>query len=554
MIQEGDILSGRKLNLSFPNTLTFTEGSTIVGSENYSIQAEYVEDEYCTIGLYDSSDVLIDAFYTYDIPDASIVLNIPTYTLPADFGIVSTVDAESGLLQYISAVFGQEVASDTINMATYLSTHNDAAKTATNYLSWISQQEGLVISENPVTDISTITGGNTRINSEGMRVFDGTTQVARFGTTSVVGDETQKNLKITPTEVTMGDSSDQYFSVNMEGSPTGQEQSYYSNGTISNRTGDVVSLADTLTGASTWVSGCQLILWETITESGTDIPSELKDTLKAVFRFGTASTVSVTSSVLGVTYTYTYDGYDRMISKGRVLSNVSKRRSKYTAYVAVKSACLEFGEKNNDDYVPGAYSSCFGSELVALGYHQTVVGQLNDFDDTDSSTRNKHIFVVGNGFSETLRRNAFTVDWDANACINKSDYQDPLTAGTLTVAGKIYAKHDLAVTGNASVGGNITATGEVHGSNIFKIAHGKITDNNAPANGYQSIGPVSYSSTGFTSAPHVIIGFESSSTSSGFGRCSCSVYNVTATSFYARIFNADTTSRSPNLNWIAIGT
>lgn len=532
MIQEGDILSGRKLNLSFPNTLTFTEGSTIVGSENYSIQAEYVENEYCTIGLYNSSDVLIDAFYTYDIPDASIVLNIPTYTLPADFGIVSTVDAESGLLQYISAVFGQEIASDTINMATYLSTHNDAAKTATNYLSWISQQEGLVISENPVTDISTITGGNTRINSEGMRVFDGTTQVAKFGTTSTIGDETKKNIRITPTEVTIGESAEQYFTVNMEGRASGADPHYYySTITFTDKTGVTQSSIATLTGAPTWQTGSRITLWQTITESGSNIPNTLVDTLRADFTFGTASTVSVVSDVLGVTYTYIYDGYDQVETSGKIISNTSKRSSKYLGFVAIKTPSLEFGQQNNEGFIPGADSACLGVGLVALGSAQTVLGKWNEYDDTDDYTRNQYGLIIGNGGSDTTRGNALTVDWAGNLVCN-----------------------DISTLGDVNVTGDVTATGEVHGSNIFKIAHGKITDNNAPANGYQSIGPVSYSSTGFTSAPHVIIGFESSSTASGFGRCSCSVYNVTATSFYARIFNADTTSRSPDLAWIAIGT
>lgn len=549
MIQEGDILSGRKLNLSFPNTLTFTEGSTIVGSENYSIQAEYVENEYCTIGLYNSSDVLIDAFYTYDIPDASIVLNIPTYTLPTDFGIVSTVDAESGLLQYISAVFGQEVASDTINMATYLSTHNDAAKTATNYLSWISQQEGLVISENPVTDISTIQGGNTRINSEGMRVFDGTTQVAKFGTTAIIGEETKKHIKITPTEVTIGDSAEQYFTVNMEGKSDGTNpQYYYSTITFTDKTGHSMTSVATLTGAPTWEQGSRITLWQTITESGTDIPNTLTDTLRADFIFGTASEVSVPSDVLGVTYTYIYDGYDRVSTIGMVLSNSSKRSSKYLGYVTIKTPSLEFGESNNEGFVPGEYSACLGWNLVALGKSQTVVGRFNEYDDTDATTRNKYAFIVGGGYRDYDRMNIFTVDWGGNVAIRKYDDRSASSFGTLTVDGVVTANSDIVALGN------VMATGEVTGSNIFKLAHGKITDNNAPANGYQSIGPVSYSSTGFTSAPHVIIGFESTSTASGFGRCSCSAYNVTATSFYARIFNADTTSRSPNLVWIAIGS
>lgn len=466
MIQEGDILSGRKLNLSFPNTLTFTEGSTIVGSENYSIQAEYVENEYCTIGLYNSSDVLIDAFYTYDIPDASIVLNIPTYTLPTDFGIVSTVDAESGLLQYISAVFGQEVASDTINMATYLSTHNDAAKTATNYLSWISQQEGLVISENPVTDISAITGGNARINSNGMRVYDGTTQIAEFGQTVSLGDKSSTHTEINPGsyDICLGN---------------GDPILHIETGTSSRNPHFSFGQDNTSSAVASFAEG---------------IGVEAKGYASHAEGWETVAGVSNSSGLAAHA-----EGY-----KSQALGSNSHAQN----YNCVTEAPYSHvGGHSSEIGSSGWMAFAHGTNLSSNTQNQTVFGKFND-------NQTYNALEVGWGTSDSDRKNI------------------------------------LELRNN----GNLTVTGEVHGSNIFKLAHGEITDNNAPANGYQSIGPVSYSSTGFTSAPHVIIGFKSSSTASGFGRCSCSVYNVTATSFYCRIFNADTTSRSPDLEWIAIGT
>ena len=56
----------------------------------------------------------------------------------------------------------------------------------------------------------------------------------------------------------------------------------------------------------------------------------------------------------------------------------------------------------------------------------------------------------------------------------------------------------------------------------------------------------------FTSAPIVVVGFDSNSTAGEFGRCSCSVSSVSATGCTLRVFNGDSSNRNPSLNWIAV--
>ena len=66
------------------------------------------------------------------------------------------------------------------------------------------------------------------------------------------------------------------------------------------------------------------------------------------------------------------------------------------------------------------YSSAFGFHTKATGAAQTVVGQYNDSNDSDS------LFVVGNGSSETNRNNAFTVMKNGGIILSNGCYGDAL--------------------------------------------------------------------------------------------------------------------------------
>lgn len=84
----------------------------------------------------------------------------------------------------------------------------------------------------------------------------------------------------------------------------------------------------------------------------------------------------------------------------------------------------------------GAASHAAGTGTTAAGGSQTVIGRYNVVDDNHN-----YAFIVGNGSSST-RRNALTVDWNGNAAITNN----------ATVGGT------LAVTGNTTFSGNVTAT------------------------------------------------------------------------------------------------
>lgn len=72
-----------------------------------------------------------------------------------------------------------------------------------------------------------------------------------------------------------------------------------------------------------------------------------------------------------------------------------------------------------------------------------------------------------------------------------------------------------------------------------------------PANDYKDVN-ISFGRT-FTAEPAFTVNFLTGTTAGAFGRCSLAVNSVTTTSAIVRVFNGDTTARTPSLRWIAVG-
>ena len=174
-IQENDILSGRPLVMSFPNNTEFEEGITIFSSDKYFVDVAN-DNDVIIIAMRDVEDTVLATFYAYNTDTQTTVTNLSSYTLPDDFGIVNSIDTGSDAYQYITAIMGTPIVSDTLDMSTY----GQAARVATNYMTW-SAEYGLVISEDATEDVTQMQGGNTRIISDGMEVYKGQTLLAHFG-------------------------------------------------------------------------------------------------------------------------------------------------------------------------------------------------------------------------------------------------------------------------------------------------------------------------------------------------------------------------------------
>lgn len=57
----------------------------------------------------------------------------------------------------------------------------------------------------------------------------------------------------------------------------------------------------------------------------------------------------------------------------------------------------------------------------------------------------------------------------------------------------------------------------------------------------------------FASAPYVVVGFVTNADQGGFGKCCCAAVlsSISTTGFTVRIYNGDTSGRSPKCHWIA---
>lgn len=72
---------------------------------------------------------------------------------------------------------------------------------------------------------------------------------------------------------------------------------------------------------------------------------------------------------------------------------------------------------------------------------------------------------------------------------------------------------------------------------------------NVPANAYADFS-INFGKT--IDDPFIIVGFMSGSTAAAMGRLAVGVASQTTTGFVARVWNSDTSARSPGLRWLAM--
>ena len=83
-----------------------------------------------------------------------------------------------------------------------------------------------------------------------------------------------------------------------------------------------------------------------------------------------------------------------------------------------------------------------------------------------------------------------------------------------------------------------------------KMAHGEILGASTPAQSYKDFN-VTFPKA-FKDTPVVVATFQSTSTGAGFGSCNLAVSNITTTGFRIRVFNDDSSTREPNILWLAV--
>lgn len=86
----------------------------------------------------------------------------------------------------------------------------------------------------------------------------------------------------------------------------------------------------------------------------------------------------------------------------------------------------------------------------------------------------------------------------------------------------------------------------------FGVQSGETSTISVSSNSYTDVAVVF--DNAYSSTPAIMVSFITTSTAGGFGACSVAVNNRSANGFTIRVFNADSTTRQPVVQWIAIGT
>lgn len=305
-------------------------------------------------------------------------------------------------------------------------TADQAGKTATNYLSW-STEYGLVVSEDATENVAEMTGGNTRMNADGVEMYKGQRRVAKFGETSVIGDEDSAHVYLDPDTFNItNEDGVQFFSVDMNGEVkgtdiyvTGQRQKGTGNVTASvSETDDFanhIQTGDSVTATFRWTPGSA---WR-------------KGSITVVK--GTPKTERVTINNIAVTFSYDGNGN---YTASCTFPDVYVYFLEIKGTIESHAPSFTFGTRQGEN---GAFSASIGEGLIAIDDNQTVFGKYNA-EETDKAV------VVGGG-TATNPKTIYTLDWDGKEWHYGDGVEDisssvvvTATAGNSSISSAYFAK------------------------------------------------------------------------------------------------------------------
>lgn len=305
-------------------------------------------------------------------------------------------------------------------------------------------------------------GGNTLITSTGLKVRDGLTDLATFGSTGVqIGQSSSGHTNIASSGMTVYGNAGSDLLANIgygSGQDSGGGTSNAPFYTLGNRTGTVGNYS-TAEGYGTEASGFASHAegWQTTAEYNGSHAEGYGTTASDTgdHAEGTDTTASGGSSHA--------EGYDTTASGAYSHSEGENTTASNTTAHAE-------GWKS---VATGVYSHAQNQWTKASSNAQTALGKYNVEDNADT-----YALIIGNGSDDNSRSNALTVDWSGN--VVAGDYTggdiscDDITAtGDATITGDISADNITATT-NITASGNISAvdgtfTGDVTVGNDLAV-------------------------------------------------------------------------------------
>lgn len=179
----------------------------------------------------------------------------------------------------------------------------------------------------------------------------------------------------------------------------------------------------------------------------------------------------------------------------------------------ITSSSFSFGRRATPRS-KGPFSGIIGEGLDAQEPDQFAIGRYN-------YNRDNTMFEIGGGANEDDRQNLFEV---------------------------------YKTTGNVKIKGALEVGSKPDTRKNIGVISGTINGGDVNPGSYKDF-EVSFGTYRFSSTPSVVVGFVTNSDAGAFGKCCCAVLlsSLSTSGFTIRVYNGDTSKRSPRCHWIAIG-
>ena len=409
-----------------------TRGGVIVGmnsaTNTYSVKVDGVT--YPTVRAVDGA--------TYNVGDVVKVV-IPCNQATQMY-IASSVLSDNSL--------GNKIAN-AVGLA------QDAAKVATNYIEQ-DDTDGLIFGNKTS---GTWSGYHSQILSDRFNILDeSSTVLASFGTTTVIGEEAKANMRLTFNNLSMVDKNGTtLFKVGDNRNAEGVATLKSIVTTYIDRTGSVTLTFDSSISSviSVYVNSVELSS-SNYSVSGKSITFNLTPNSRATIETTFTTTDPIVYLTFGernssgnIGHYSVAEGHNVIASgycshAGGELTIASGSYSHAEGWKTIASGLYSHAEgewteatgsnshaegynttasglcshaQGGHTVASGRYSHAGGHMTVADGAYMTVIGEYN--------TRNSHkAFVIGNGTSDTDRRDIFTVSWGGGVGIADNIYME----------------------------------------------------------------------------------------------------------------------------------
>lgn len=392
-----------------------------------------------------------------------------------------------------------------------------------------------------------------QFNANGMQVYKDDDEKAYFGDYSRIGSERSSNITITDSSmVALSGDGAVYYQID-------------ANGKTKN--------LNIVTGKMNYTdTSSPFTVTYTLDELG--IPTDQSSFYVSVYMRRNSST-TIDSYRINATRGTSKKDTNRLVYDGANSITVSALSVSYktinvfggykkTVVTPTYSFCDDIQNSN------GMFGMSLGQGTIAADYG-LAVGTYN----YEPLPVGGYLFIVGNG-TESSRSNALAVDTDGYLRLKETVYvrcgaDSSISSGyrvvdeSRTVNGKALSSN---ITLSASDVGAVPTSRTVNGKTLSSdisltasdvsavptslVARGTAAQISVSARSYKDV-DISFTGKSFSSNPTVTATLVSTSTAYQLGNVSVAVVSTSTTGATLRVFNADSTSRAPAINWIAIG-